>query len=120
MKCKCIQKHLKSTQVNVLRLIILIFLLLLQTLSQLGQLLGKGGNTNNTANQNSGNINITDPAILEQLLSALLGQQAGQATTPHQAFNRMRPMSRSMRHSVRVKNDNSKRSSWLTNQNQGK
>ncbi|KAK6632809.1 hypothetical protein RUM43_013580 [Polyplax serrata] len=87
----------------------------------LSQLLGKGGAGGNSGQngppgQTPGNI--TDPAILDQLMAALLGQQSGQNTTPHQAFNRMRPMSRSMRHSMRVKTDGSRRSSWL-NQNQG-
>lgn len=57
--------------------------------------------------KNDGNTNIGDPAVMEQLVQALLGQaQApgkGQiqvpstGTTPHQAFNRLRPLSRSMR-----------------------
>ncbi|KAL0270829.1 UNVERIFIED_CONTAM: hypothetical protein PYX00_008109 [Menopon gallinae] len=84
-------------------------------------LIGLGGGGNNRASRNEGNLNINDPAILDQLVTALLGQQAGQNTTPHQAFNRMRPMSRSMRHgSTRVKNENSRRSSWLIGQNQGR
>lgn len=79
-----------------------------------------GGKDRSSRNDGNSNLNINDPAIVDQLVKALLGQQEGQNTTPHQAFNRMSRMSRSMRQgSTRTKNDNPRRSSWLIGQNQG-
>lgn len=77
------------------------------------------GKDRSSRNDGNSNLNVNDPAIVDQLVKALLGQQEGQNTTPHQAFNRMSRMSRSMRQGSIRKNDNARRSSWLLGQNQG-